>query len=89
MRVTALSRAADASAIHLRNNSNLYKAQKVWPPDFSKLDAKHQFRLERRYRRRANLKWSRPGWIKGVKLAQWVICSGTITYWTRLALKSC
>ncbi len=53
---------------------NPYKARKPWPPDFDKLDLKYQFRLERRYRRRAKLRYNRPGWIKGVKLAQWGIC---------------
>ncbi|MCJ1480460.1 hypothetical protein MMC06_000615 [Schaereria dolodes] len=63
--------------IRLPNNApdklhvNPYKAQRLWPPDFSQIDTKHQFRLERRYRRRAKLKWARPRWTKAVKLAQW------------------
>ncbi|KAL7269605.1 hypothetical protein RUND412_007718 [Rhizina undulata] len=48
----------------------LYKAKKPWPPDFTLLSPRHQFRLERRYRRRAKLKWARPGLQKFVKLAQ-------------------
>ncbi|KAI5370838.1 hypothetical protein Slin15195_G017110 [Septoria linicola] len=51
--------------------ANPYQCKKTWPPDFTKLSQKHQFRLERRYRRRAKLKWARPNWTKGVKLAQW------------------
>jgi hypothetical protein len=51
--------------------NNPYKAKKEWPPDFSKLSPKHQFRFERRYRRRAKLAWARPVWTKGTKLAQW------------------
>ena len=51
--------------------NNPYKAQKEWPPDFSKLHPKHQFRLERRYRRRSKLKWARPRWTKAVKLTAW------------------
>ncbi len=50
-------------------HSNPYKAQKEWPPDFTKLHPKYQFRLERRYRRRAKLRYSRPWWTKTVKLA--------------------
>lgn len=50
--------------------TNPYKAKRLWPPDFSKLTEKHQFRLERRYKRRVKLKWARPRWTKGVKLAQ-------------------
>ncbi|PQE17142.1 Glycolipid anchored surface GAS1 protein [Rutstroemia sp. NJR-2017a WRK4] len=49
---------------------NPYKAKRLWPPDFAKLSQKHQFRLERRYKRRAKLKWARPGWTKGVKIVQ-------------------
>ncbi|KAK5174950.1 uncharacterized protein LTR77_000086 [Saxophila tyrrhenica] len=51
--------------------SNPYKAKRPWPPDFSQLSSKHQFRLERRYRRRTKLKWARPGWKKAVTLVQW------------------
>ena len=51
--------------------TNPYRCKRTWPPDFSKLSQKHQFRLERRYRRRAKLKWARPNWTKGVRLAQW------------------
>jgi len=50
--------------------SNPYRAKRLWPPDFSKLTPKHQFRLERRYKRRVKLKWARPRWTKAVKLAQ-------------------
>ncbi|OBT58368.1 hypothetical protein VE04_01441 [Pseudogymnoascus sp. 24MN13] len=51
-------------------DTNVYKAKRLWPPDFSKLSTKHQFRLERRYRRRSKLKWARPKWTKAVKIAQ-------------------
>ena len=37
----------------------------------SKLSPKHQFRLERKYRRRAALKYARPKWTKATKLVQW------------------
>jgi hypothetical protein len=39
----------------------------------SKLSPKHQFRLERKYRRRAALKYARPKFIKAVTIGQWVI----------------
>ncbi|KAF2432049.1 hypothetical protein EJ08DRAFT_659399 [Tothia fuscella] len=51
--------------------NNPFRAKKEWPPDFSKLSPKHQFRFERRYRRRAKLAWARPGWKKGTKLVQY------------------
>lgn len=50
-----------------------YKPKRQWPPDMSKLSPKHQFRLERKYRRRAALKYARPKFIKAVTLAQWLI----------------
>ncbi|KAF1817625.1 hypothetical protein P152DRAFT_387075 [Eremomyces bilateralis CBS 781.70] len=53
--------------------TNPYKAKKIWPPDFSNLSNKHQFRLERRYRRRTNLKWARPNFMKLLQLSQWGI----------------
>ncbi|CUS14830.1 unnamed protein product [Tuber aestivum] len=53
----------------------VYKAKKPWPPDFSLLSQKHQFRLERRYRRRMKLKFARPRLQKAVKLAQGGIIS--------------
>lgn len=65
--------------------SNPYKAKRPWPPNFSQLSQKHQFQLERRYRRRAKLKWARPGWMKFTKVAQW----GTIgcrSYFTLLSI---
>ncbi|KAF2224791.1 hypothetical protein BDZ85DRAFT_84492 [Elsinoe ampelina] len=60
--------------------SNPYKAKRTWPPDFEKLSQKHQFQLERRYRRRTKLKWARPGWTKFTKLAQWGTISFTLVY---------
>ncbi|CZT43888.1 uncharacterized protein RSE6_03992 [Rhynchosporium secalis] len=50
--------------------SSPYKATRLWPPDFSKIDRKAQFRLERKYKRRAKLKWARPRWTKFVKIVQ-------------------
>ncbi|KAH0283353.1 hypothetical protein M436DRAFT_51032 [Aureobasidium namibiae CBS 147.97] len=59
---------------------NPYKSKRTWPPDFTKLSQKHQFRLERRYRRRAKLKWARPTWTKFVKLATWGTISFVVVY---------
>ncbi|KAI0376382.1 hypothetical protein F5Y04DRAFT_211034 [Hypomontagnella monticulosa] len=47
-----------------------YKPKKVWPPDFSKLSEKEQFRFERRYKRRVKLATARPRWDKLVRLTQ-------------------
>ena len=71
---TLVRRAAASSKATFDIYSNPYRAKRQWPPDFTKLTAKHQFRLERRYRRRAKLKWARPRWTKGVKFAQWGGC---------------
>ncbi|KAL4999642.1 hypothetical protein BDV10DRAFT_50268 [Aspergillus recurvatus] len=53
-----------------------YPPKRQWPPDMSKLSPKHQFRLERKYRRRAALKYARPKWTKATKIVQW----GTIGF---------
>ncbi|CAZ79871.1 unnamed protein product [Tuber melanosporum] len=58
----------------------VYKAKKPWPPDFSLLSQKHQFRLERRYRRRMKLKFARPRLHKAVNLAQGVIISAVLLW---------
>ncbi|KAI0877123.1 hypothetical protein GGS24DRAFT_169397 [Hypoxylon argillaceum] len=47
-----------------------YKPKKVWPPDFSKLSQKEQFRFERRYKRRVRLAATSPRWDRGVRLAR-------------------
>ena len=60
--------------------TNPYRCKRTWPPDFTQLSPKHQFRLERRYRRRSKLKWARPNWTKGVKLAQWGSIVFVLTY---------
>ena len=71
-----LIRAVEASSSAVKTPiNNPYKAQKQWPPDFTKIQPKHQFRLERRYRRRAKLKYARPQWMKITKLAQLGGCS--------------
>lgn len=56
-----------------------YKPKRQWPPDMSKLSPKHQFRLERKYRRRAALKYARPKFMKAVTLAQWVVIGCTFS----------
>ncbi|KAI0102432.1 hypothetical protein GGR51DRAFT_562605 [Nemania sp. FL0031] len=53
-----------------------YKPKKVWPPDFSKLTQKEQFRFEKRYKRRVKLATARPRWDKFVRLAQ----LGSVTF---------
>lgn len=63
--------ASQASTQIVDATTNPYKAQRLWPPNFDKLHPKDQFRLERRYRRRAKLKYARPQWTKAVKLTQW------------------
>ena len=50
-----------------------YQPKRQWPPDMSKLSPKHQFRLERKYRRRAALKYARPKLMKATKIGQWVV----------------
>ncbi|KAL7624575.1 hypothetical protein AAE478_006142 [Parahypoxylon ruwenzoriense] len=57
-----------------------YKLKKVWPPDFSKLSEKEQFRFERRYKRRVKLAMARPRWDKFVKLAQLFTLTSVLVY---------
>ncbi|PYI06423.1 hypothetical protein BO78DRAFT_343343, partial [Aspergillus sclerotiicarbonarius CBS 121057] len=57
-----------------------YKPKRQWPPDMSKLSPKHQFRLERKYRRRAALKYARPKWTKATKLVQWGAIGFVLVY---------
>ncbi|PYH88585.1 hypothetical protein BO71DRAFT_403724 [Aspergillus ellipticus CBS 707.79] len=57
-----------------------YKPKRQWPPDMSKLSPKHQFRLERKYRRRAALKYARPKWVKATKLVQWGVIGFVLVY---------
>ncbi|KAH1407820.1 hypothetical protein KXX51_006736 [Aspergillus fumigatus] len=57
-----------------------YKPKRQWPPDMSKLSPKHQFRLERKYRRRAALKFARPKWVKTTKLIQWGVIGFVLIY---------
>eukprot|EP00136_Aspergillus_niger_P009722 XP_001401935.2 hypothetical protein ANI_1_1926184 [Aspergillus niger CBS 513.88] len=57
-----------------------YKPKRQWPPDMSKLSPKHQFRLERKYRRRAALKYARPKWVKATKITQWVVIGFVLVY---------
>lgn len=58
---------SEAPKLTIRNNP--YKARKKWPPDLSKLHPRYQFRFERKYRRRAKLRYLPTGWVRGVKLA--------------------
>ena len=62
---------ANAIKFPFTAETNPYHCKRIWPPEFAKLSKKHQFRLERRYRRRTKLKWARPTWMKVTKLGQW------------------
>ncbi|CRG84745.1 hypothetical protein PISL3812_01948 [Talaromyces islandicus] len=57
-----------------------HRPKREWPPDMSKLSPKHQLRLERKYRRRAALKYARPRWVKATKLVQWGIIIFVMIY---------
>ncbi|KAI0900611.1 hypothetical protein F4806DRAFT_162482 [Annulohypoxylon nitens] len=61
-------------------NTGPYKLKKVWPPDFSKLSPKDQFRFERRYKRRLRLAAARPRWDKFIKLVQMFSMVSVLTY---------
>ncbi|KAI0136909.1 hypothetical protein BJ170DRAFT_35163 [Xylariales sp. AK1849] len=57
-----------------------YKPRKIWPPDFSKLSQKEQFRFERRYKRRVKLATARPRWDKIVRMAQLFSVTSVLVY---------
>jgi hypothetical protein len=83
MLLTLARRAAQPSAKTIYPfdvHTNPYTAKNPWPPDFAKLSDKHQFRLERRYKRRAQLKWARPNWMIATRLAQYVLGGGILVY---------
>ncbi|KAI2642127.1 hypothetical protein GGS21DRAFT_486985 [Xylaria nigripes] len=65
-----LSTATKATAPPRDYTSIVYQPKKVWPPDFSKLSQKEQFRLEKRHKRRVVLASSRPRWDQYIRLAQ-------------------
>lgn len=89
---TLARRAAEPARPAFDIHSNPYKAKRLWPPDFSKLSPKHQFRLERKFRRRSQLKWARPRWKKFVNLTQWATISCEDKHWgfitARLLMRS-
>ncbi|KAK9424567.1 hypothetical protein SUNI508_03443 [Seiridium unicorne] len=82
--------AADSLPPRLRNatrapsalvyNNSRYKPRKIWPPDFSKLSQKEQFRFEKKYKRRVRLATARPRWDKYVKMAQLFSVTGVLVY---------
>jgi hypothetical protein len=53
-----------------------FKPKKIWPPDFSKLSPKEQFRFEKKYKRRIRLATARPRWDKFVGVAQLLSVTG-------------
>ncbi|XXG97847.1 hypothetical protein Hte_004161 [Hypoxylon texense] len=57
-----------------------YKPKKVWPPDFSKLSEKEQFRFERRYKRRLLLATARPRWDKLIRFTQLFSVTSVLIY---------
>lgn len=69
--------ATEMPSIAIYNNSR-YKPRKIWPPDFSKLSQREQFRYEKKYKRRVKLATARPRWNKYVKIAQLFSVSGKV-----------
>jgi len=47
-----------------------YPPRKQWPPDFSRLSQQQQYRFEKKHKRRVIYATRRPGWTKGVQIAQ-------------------
>ncbi|KAI1843033.1 hypothetical protein JX266_010722 [Neoarthrinium moseri] len=57
-----------------------FKPRKIWPPDFSKLSQKEQFRFEKKYKRRVKLATARPRWDRLVKMAQLFSVTSVLIY---------
>jgi hypothetical protein len=62
---------------------NRYPAKKKWPPQLMQLTERQQFRFERKFKRRLQLKSFRPGWDKWVKITMWTLI-GTVTIYSVL-----
>lgn len=59
---------------------NRYKAKKQWPPNFTDLTHRQQFRYERKWKRRLLLKSYKPQWQKWTKIVQWSLISFVVVY---------
>ncbi|PHH53405.1 hypothetical protein CFIMG_001575RA [Ceratocystis fimbriata CBS 114723] len=57
-----------------------YPAKKEWPPDFKQLTPQLQFRLEKKWKRRAQLASSSPAQTKRLKLLQYFAITFVIFY---------
>jgi hypothetical protein len=68
------------SALPPGTQPSRYRATKPWPPTFSTLPPTYQFHLERKYRRRTQLKYARPTWTKITKIVQWGGVSFVLVY---------
>ncbi|KAH8906797.1 hypothetical protein BR93DRAFT_968365 [Coniochaeta sp. PMI_546] len=77
---TLLRRAAQGSRSQLDLPNVAFKLKKVWPPDFTKLSPQEQLRLEKKYKRRAQLATARPTWNKAIKLAQLFTITFVVIY---------
>ncbi|KAI1322114.1 hypothetical protein F5Y16DRAFT_54886 [Xylariaceae sp. FL0255] len=71
---------ANSKAKPLGVYNSIYKPKKVWPPDFTKLSEKQQFRFEKRYKRRIALASQRPNWDRYTRMAQYFVISTVIVY---------
>lgn len=67
---TLIRRAVQGPRSQLDLPNVAFKLKKVWPPDFTKLTPQEQLRLEKKYKRRAQLATARPTWNKTIRLAQ-------------------
>ncbi|KAK4213623.1 hypothetical protein V8F33_001919 [Rhypophila sp. PSN 637] len=57
-----------------------FPLKKVWPPDFKQMSVQQQLRFEKRYKRRLRHISQRPGWDKGVQIAQFITISAVVVY---------
>ncbi|KAK4163661.1 hypothetical protein QBC43DRAFT_318996 [Cladorrhinum sp. PSN259] len=78
--VRRLAQSTTRSSIQQKQIPAVYKLKKVWPPDMSTMSSQQQLRFEKKYKRRLKLATARPGWDKGVKLAQLFTITFVLVY---------
>ena len=70
LRLLAEAVPAPKARLPLTVKNNPYKSRVTWPPDFTNLPRKHQFRFERKYRRRSQIKYFPAWYMRTTKILQ-------------------
>ncbi|KAK4197092.1 hypothetical protein QBC40DRAFT_108297 [Triangularia verruculosa] len=68
------------AATEAASNPPRTKLKKVWPPDMMTMSPQQQLRFEKKFKRRLKMATLRPGWDKGVRLAQYFTIAFVLVY---------